>query len=456
VVGRAWRLAAGLVLGAGLVLVALSVLGAAARRSGFDGDENLYMYRGRYFGHLFLERDPWHPEWEDNYWTHTQPMLTNYLVGGWLWLRGYDLYQMPPPYRWGAGSRVNRLEGRVPEPELLLAARQPAVLLTAGTALGLLLLGWALGQPLGGLVAGALLVASPLAQRFLVRALSEAPLAFFIVLTLLLAVVGARRGRGGALTLGWALAVGIALGLGLATKLTAVLSLLALACWLVAVALAAALGGAGPARRRLARAWLAGRGWGLALLVALGLFVASNPHLYSNPVRHTAHLVQQRANEMRQQQRSLPEDALHRPLERLRYVLVGSLVEQTVSGARRAPLEAGLAAVGALGLLIAGWRDGRQRREPPVEALVLLTVGAYFGGVTAGLLLAWPHYLVPTLTLGALLSGLGLAYLLAGLRAGWARWRPEFSPGRGSTGGTTQQEGSSELPRPSATTALDA
>jgi hypothetical protein len=37
---------------------------------------------------------------------------------------------------------------------------------------------------------------------------------------------------------------------------------------------------------------------------------------------------------------------------------------------------------------------------------------AYFGGVTAGLSLAYPRYVLPTLLLGTLLSGLGAASIL--------------------------------------------
>jgi 4-amino-4-deoxy-L-arabinose transferase-like glycosyltransferase len=421
------------------------VLGGAARRSSFDGDENLYMYRGRYFAHLFLNRDLANPEWGDNYWTHTQPMLTNYLVGGWLWVRGYDLFQMPPPSRWGAGGRQNRAEGRVPGPELLLEARQPSVGITAAAALLLFALGCVLGSPPAGLAAGALLVASPLAQRFMVRALSEAPLAFFILLTLLLGLLGARRGRDGGLPARWALAVGVALGLALATKLTAALSFAALLGWALLVALAAGLRQSGSARARLARAWAAGCGWALALALALGVFVASNPHLYINPLEHTLHLVRQRADEMREQQRILPEDALYRPLERARFVFGGSLVEQTASGARRLPLEAGLAALGAAALLIRTWRGWRRTGFVPAEGLLLLTAAAYFGGVTAGLLLAWPHYLVPTLVLGIVLSCVGLATFLDGLAtlAGRLRGGPRGTP---SGAGLSHRDTPEELP----------
>src|SRR5215208_5018090 len=99
-----WLLGVKLALGLGVLVVSFFVFSGAAARGRFDPDENLYMWRGRYFGHIFLHHDINGPEWGDSYWTHTQPMFTNYLVGGWLWLRGYDPYRMPAPWDWGKGK----------------------------------------------------------------------------------------------------------------------------------------------------------------------------------------------------------------------------------------------------------------------------------------------------------------------------------------------------------------
>jgi hypothetical protein len=68
-----------------------------------------------------------------------------------------------------------------------------------------------------------------------------------------------------------------------------------------------------------------------------------------------------------------------------------------------------LATIGGAVLLARTWRGWRRTSHIPAEGLVLVTVLAYFVGVTAGLLLAWPHYLVPTFLLGTVLSGLGLS-----------------------------------------------
>jgi hypothetical protein len=436
-----WLLVGRTVLAAGVLIAALWVLGAAARRSRFDGDENLYMWRGRYFSHLFLRRDISHPEWGDSYWTHSQPMLTNYMVGGWLWARGYDLEKMPPPYQWGKGINENRRQGRVPDAALLAEARTPMVGIAAATAVLLYLLGCSLGSVVAGLAAAALMVASPLTQRFLVRALSEPPLAFFLVVGLLLAVLGARRGQHGGLTPGWVVALGAALGLGFATKLTGVLSLAAVLGWGSFVALAAWRRQPTHSVASLQQAWRAARGWAFALAIALGVFVLSNPHLYSDPLVHTAHLFQNRVAEMLLQQRQLPQDALLNPLERVRFVLGGSLIDSMPLGSRGLPLEAVLAAVGFSVLAVRTWAAWRAIRELPAEGLVALTVLVYFAGVSAGLLLAWPHYLVPAFLLACLLSGLGLstithsaAAMVDGALEPRERVHGRIAPGSGQAG----------------------
>jgi 4-amino-4-deoxy-L-arabinose transferase-like glycosyltransferase len=356
-------------------------------------------------------------------------MLARYVIGGWLKARGYDPVHLPGlsrPYDWSDSLDENRRRGRVPDDALLAEARAPMALFAAGAVALLYLLGRALGGPVAGLTTAALTLGSEPVCRELVGATKEAPFVFFAVLGLLLSVLGARRGSGD-LSPGRAAVLGLVLGLALATKLTAGLSLVAVLGWAVLVAVAAARRrGPNLQRPTWSRAWAAGRGWALAVAVSLGVFVLSNPHLYRNPLLHTAHLIRNRVAEMRVQQEVFPEQALHHPLDRASYLLSGSLVQLTLSGSHGLPLETVLAPLGAAALLLGGWRRWRSTGRPPAEGLVLLTVLAYFGGVGADLGLAWDRYLLPTALIGALLSGLGASaivrrFLILGTRLRGAR-----------------------------------
>jgi hypothetical protein len=412
------------VLAALVFAVAFAVLADAAARVDHWADENDYLITSRYFRMLFVEGDLASGEWDDNYWTHTQPMLTRYLIGGWLWLRGYDLDDMPRRYDLTNSFAENQRKGRVPDATLLRDARLSLLPFAAGSIALLYLLGATLGGTVAGLAAAGAALASPLAREHMVRTMPEAPLAFFILLALAVGIVGVQRGCRGGLGAWWAIGLGLAAGLALATKLTGVLGLVAVAlCGVLAVAGVARpireratrhLDGTGPSdgRERSGNGVTAsmvrvGRGWVLAIVVALAAFIATNPHLYSNPLVHTAHLFKERLDDERGRQREVPGLAIQNPLARPGPVLHGSLVSGVLAGSWGVPVEAALAAIGLGVLLARAWRVSGQTGHLTPDGLTLLTVVVYFVGISAGLHLLYARYFVPTVLLGALLCGLG-------------------------------------------------
>src|SRR5437016_5208386 len=120
---RFWPLLTETVPLLGVVVVSFWVFSSAATTTRFHLDESGALWQSRYFSYLFLERDLTKPEWGDNFVTHTQPMLTRYILGGWLWAHGYDLFKMPRPYVWDKSLEDNRVTGRVPGEALLRQAR---------------------------------------------------------------------------------------------------------------------------------------------------------------------------------------------------------------------------------------------------------------------------------------------------------------------------------------------
>ena len=413
------------------MVAALFVFTWAARTIEYHPDESHTTFNTRYFEYLFIQHDVGRREWADNYWTHTHPMVTRYILGAWLRTRGYDLEQMPPPHDWSKNQQENRRLGYILSPELLADARAAWVLLASVVTGLLFLLGRVLAGPLAGLTAAVLAMASPLAQERFVKVVNETPLMLFVLLSLLVAVLGVRRGRDGGLPIRWALALGAVLGLAIGTKLTAALSVAAFGAWAgLAVVLAAARPGGGGFGSRLRRAGAVVRGWVLVPPVMLGVFLLSDPHLYGDPVLHTRHLIDSRVDEslaVQQQDRR----AIFNPLDRPRYVLGGSLTEGTASGSRKLPLEAVLAGIGFAALLVRsglGWRAG----GTPTESLLLVTAVVYFIGISAGLVVNWTRWLVPTLVLGFLLSGIGASTLVGLAGAGIGVLRRREAPARGA------------------------
>lgn len=431
--GSWWRIGDSLLFAA-VVAVSLLVIDGRSQVTPFFGDEGDYIGNARYFGYLFLERDLARPEWGDNYWTHTQPMLSRYVIGAWLWARGRDPGALPRPYDWAETVDQNRLAGRIPDEALLREARAPMMAIGA-VALGVLYaLGRALGGPAAGLAAAGLALASTLVPWALSYAWIEQLMTLWMLLSLLLAVLGARRGRDGGLPLAWAVGVGLTLGLGLASKLTLAANWAAIAGWAALVTALAgwrARGGSPGAALRSGAA--AGGGWALALGLALAVFVASNPHLYSDPLLHARHLVDQRVAELRGQQQTRAAPPVYDPVARLQLVFWGSLVQASWGDSiglpfeLDLPLELALALGGAGGLLVTVWRGWRRAGRLPAEGLVALAALTYFFGTSAGLLVAFGKYVLPPFLFGALFKGLSIGWLVGRLRT-VAPLHPKPSP----------------------------
>ena len=79
-----------------VTLAAAFVLARAPARQ--IGDEANWLGTARYFLVLFVRHDVSAEAWPDSYWTRTQPMVPRYVMGGWLWARGYDFEWLDPNF----------------------------------------------------------------------------------------------------------------------------------------------------------------------------------------------------------------------------------------------------------------------------------------------------------------------------------------------------------------------
>jgi hypothetical protein len=427
---RRWQTAAEAILI--VVILALSWwwLSAGQARTPLNGDESDTIWNARFFHYLFMEGDIRRPEWGDNYWVHTQPMLSRYIVGASLWLDGQDFQLLPLPYQHNLTLEENRASGRVPDPTLLSLVRAPMVAITTGTMVLLYLLGRILAGPIAGLGASFLALGSPLVPLHLTQALPDAPLMFFVVLALILAALEVNRRPVQPRVTRLLVGVGIALGLGFASKLTAVLSIVAIFVW-CAMLWIVARRESSEAQQRLeteARRWI------LIPFFAYGVFVFTNPHLYSNPPLHTAHMAYSRAGELLDGLLSNAPAAEHNPWMRIVQVFRGSLVEDTALGSVGWPVQGPLALVGLLSLAWQTKTGWQRERMLGANAFVLVTIAVYFIGIGAGLTLTRSRYWVPTLIMGCVLAGIGLSSVIHLLVRGLRRTVHQERAGRLSIG----------------------
>jgi dolichyl-phosphate-mannose--protein O-mannosyl transferase len=251
-------------------------------------DEYRYVWRGRFFEYAFLERDLRSSRWGDRYSTHTQPMMANYVIGGWLWSRGYSLEDIPPVFDGEAPIPTNRLRGWVPDNSLIAEARKPMILVGASVIGLVYLLARLLAGRIAGLATACLAIGSPLAQAHLVRATSDPLLAFFVFLAVLVGMALIRVQSSGLNAAPWSIGLGIVLGLAVGTKLTALISICAVAVWPILASVIR--GGAQRFSARASNGLKIGSPWVGAVGAAVVVFVLSNPHLYTAAFKKGDHV----------------------------------------------------------------------------------------------------------------------------------------------------------------------
>lgn len=399
-----------LVLPAVLLVMGIVVFWDAAHHAPYHVDEGDYVYTARYFDYLVVQRDLGHEAWGDNLWTRTQPMLTRYIVGGWLWTRGHNLSTLPPP-----GSDL---------PEwFVVEARAVSVVFAACCLVLLYLIGHLAAGSVAGVVAAALLLLNPITRDHLARVIPEPFLIFFVLLSLWLAMAGMQRGQNGSLPPGWSVAAGLALGLAFQSKLTAIFSFAVFGAWALIAGGAAFWRSERTSQARALAVWRSAGGWLLAIAVGLAVFVVTNPHLYPDPLGRTRHLFGERQTTMASQRGSDPEAASGHLLDRVAYVTGGSLVapvsaerDDRVRAWHGVPLALILAPIGVLALLRRSLRHGGRSLQPGPSGLIVLAAFGYLAGIALTIQIEWYRYVIPAYVLTCVIAGIGAATIVGVVR----------------------------------------
>jgi hypothetical protein len=426
--GRVWRGLAEVLLVLAITLVAASVFSRAPAKQA--GDEANWLGTARYFLVLFVHHDISAEAWPDSYWTRTQPMVPRYVMGGWLWVRGYEFEHLDPNFDHTKKWFTNVRDGKAPSEAVLDEARIPMRALTTIAAVLLYCVVRVMAGPVGGVAAALLFCGSSYVPLHMVRAMGEPPFIVFLLATLLVSLVAIRRGSARGPGVGLGILAGVLLGLAFASKLTAIIAILAIMLWgaWAAIGPRIALRLSMLGRREVQAAdqpttetpgtlptpsssrhssssrWLL---WSLGVVaIAVLTFVATNPFLYHDPIGRSWLLFQNRQAEMTAQAAIDPSRAVTELSDRIKRVWVYSLIEDTWAHRRlRWPLEAVLAIVGF------AWLVARAiRPRPGAEAFLLLWVVGFFGGVTVALGYVLDHYFIPTATFGILLGGLAVGW----------------------------------------------
>jgi hypothetical protein len=427
--------------------LALAVFLERAGRVGYNTDEGQFISTAQYFEYVFVDRDFRGPQWDETYWTLTQPPITRYILGAAIAIAGQSIPRVNLEHRIAevrGPDRERFLDPRTftderrlaeerriarPSPAVLYSGRLPMAIFAAGAIGMAFLVGRRVGGTVAGLATSLLFLWAPLSTTLMPRAHAEAPLIFFCMLSLWCAIRLVQSPRPWA----WAVATGAAGGLAAGTKLTGLLAIAG-----VGAAAAAAL--AIWLWRREPATFVRGVWLGSATLIALATFVAVNPFMWPDPIARTSAMLRFRQQELVGQRALNVEDSVPESLGTRAALLLqrtfigeapiakrlGSLLEDRRDDAPRdadeagqargrpwIPIDAALALIGVVAM-------ARGATWLGAESVSLAYLVAFFGATAPNLGLDWQRYYLPTVAVGLVPVGVGVAVVVdVIMRAAW-------------------------------------
>lgn len=379
----------------------------------FHGDESQWIHTSRFLEHA-LAGDSQADVWRVHYWTLTQPPMVRYTIGISRRAGGFEMVDLNKPYRFGVRRAANERQGRIPSPELLWWSRL-AMVVEAAVALGVvfLLVAWAAGR-LAGYLSVLVVLVNPYFAEHLRRAMGEASVLFWSVVTALIACVTLSRLRSGgrlraALLLVGSVAAGVTAGLAGASKLNG----------LAAIGVGSMIG-VGMLLSSSLRSWRAIASIVVVVALSCATFVVVNPFLYSSPIERTKAMFENRQREVRNQLRGNPEDRMIDLEQRARTVQERILRTHAPWRFPRSGLvNLVLVLAGALWLAFRTrllWRQAQGGEAP----LVVLTSALLLGAPIALSPLDWARYYLFPVLFGSVLLAIAIARGV-GLLLGTAR-----------------------------------
>lgn len=316
-----------LILIAGIVL---AIFLPRIQRIEFHGDESLWI-ASSYYLEAFVQGRFDSPVWRESYETLTQPPVGRYVIGLGRSIGGYGPRDLNRPWNFNLSSEENNARGNRPSSNLLWWSRFPMCVLAVLCAVVIFILISRCAGRLAGYLSIILIIFNPYLSATLFRAMGEAPL---LAATMLAALAGdeavkswrraeasnqsKRRGRNRPWM--WFGIMGLFCGIAGAAKLNGLSNLAAgLALSLLTVFWLTG----GVSKSRFFTSILSTSG--LLVLVAALTFVVLNPYLYSDPIGHTRHMLEQRLSEMSRQQISVPSARISGPVTS-RLFLIGDRI----------------------------------------------------------------------------------------------------------------------------------
>jgi len=402
----------------------------------FHGDESWWTHCGaEYFNLFFLERDFDNNKWH-SYMGMDQPQIGRYFIGISLWGTGgiplLEKAYKQPIYNFAESKQWNEDHGTVTPMEILLPVR---LMMAAFGLCGCLLIyyiGSRAFSPEVGFLSGLLLGFNPLLLLYSRRAMTDAPLFFFMtaVVALLPALLHCYRWNRRAALYGICCLVGILSGVAAGVKLNGGIIGLIFASWMVLLAWEVFLDGTGHGVKRnhpqnvdqnaasntdelLRKTCSAYSNKGdktgqlfnilvMALLAgttAVSTFYIASPNMYGAPISGALKMLDHRMRVVSDQQDNSSGRAIRTFPEKIKQTYTRlfnpSSNYSAVKFPKKIPVELFFFTIGCIGLCISEYQYVRDNRHFSFRAYVGLWVLLLFSGIITWIPLDWGRYYLP-------------------------------------------------------------
>lgn len=396
----------------------------------FHGDENYWFIASKYFKLFFVDRDFRNKAWEDRL-AYEEPPVGPYIIGLALSVSGYGdkIKELGEMRRWDFLKDYdwNVAAGAMPPKEVLCVARLTMAILGILTCLLIYWIGKKIFNARTGLIAALLLAYNPLMLSCSSRAMTDAPLLFFLTVNLVLMVFFYRSFLKNNLlgTLVFSGLIGINIALAAGTKLNGALNAIIFGSFCIFVVFMKTL------RRRIQRdspgvdntdKLRANKEINIILIslliagvTAISVFTIMNPYLYDQPLKGSINMVTFRMELARGQQElfgggltSLGQKAffvIYRTLFPGNNVILGNIFKVHFDF---------LLFLLGLGLLLYGEAEYLLKNyRPSLRSIILIWIAVIFAGTIGWIPLDWDRYYLPVVPCIAMMMGFSIDRVIA-------------------------------------------
>jgi len=365
------------------------------------------------------------PVWNQSYWTLTQPPMTRFVIGIGRRLGGFTPQELNPHWQFELDEETNIANGAMPSESLLWWSRFPMVTVSIFS----ILIGWALVNKSFGRFAGVIWISLCVINSYFLttlrRAMGEAPLLFWVVLSVYASYQILQQANTDERSLIkptiWIGIFGIIAGLAGTAKLNGLSVLAAGAVIVVIVAI--------QQKQTLYKKLVFIGCAGMTMLLLAGCsFVGSNPFLWRNPIGRTQQMLDHRLAEMEKQQTQFVEYQIDSASKRMR--VVPKEIFQTNAALNRKgmlPFNIALFVIGLFRAVLIIYK-GLMRKLPDSAMLAILLVGFSVSLPTLFTPLNWGRYYLLPVYFSTVFIVVGVNWIVAEMLHGlWGMRRILYS-----------------------------